>query len=75
MKTYPLECTDLVKRARAAFRAGRTLMEGFRLDQLEAVVQMLQEHECDFVDVLRRDLHKVGSDPQYSCQTVIKMLT
>lgn len=60
MKTYPLECTDLLRRARVAFQAGRTLAESFRLAQLEAVVQMLEEHECDFVDALRRDLHKVG---------------
>ena len=49
----------MLKRARVAFRAGRTLKEGFRLAQLEAVVQMLEEHECDFVDALGRDLHKV----------------
>lgn len=59
MKTYPLECVDVLKRARVAFRARRTLKEGFRLAQLEAVVQMLEEHECDFVDALGRDLHKV----------------
>ncbi len=61
MKTYPLECVDLLKRARVAFQAGRTIKEGFRLSQLEAVVRMLEEHECDFVDALGRDLHKVRS--------------
>lgn len=59
LKTYPLECVDLLRRARVAFQAGRTLKEGFRLAQLEAVVRMLEEHECDFVDALGRDLHKV----------------
>uniref|UniRef100_A0A3Q4MG98 Aldehyde dehydrogenase family 3 member B1-like n=1 Tax=Neolamprologus brichardi TaxID=32507 RepID=A0A3Q4MG98_NEOBR len=49
---------DLLRRARVAFQAGRTLKENFRLAQLEAVVQMLEEHECDFVDALGRDLHK-----------------
>ncbi|XP_039658243.1 aldehyde dehydrogenase family 3 member B1 isoform X1 [Perca fluviatilis] len=58
LKTYPLECVDLLKRSRVAFQAGRTLKEGFRLAQLEAVVQMLEEHECGFVDALGRDLHK-----------------
>ncbi|XP_028270541.1 aldehyde dehydrogenase family 3 member B1 isoform X2 [Parambassis ranga] len=58
LKTYPLECVDLLKRARAAFKAGRTLKENFRLTQLDAVVRMLEEHECDFVDALGRDLHK-----------------
>lgn len=59
MKTYPVECKDLIKRARTAFQTGRTLAESFRLAQLEAVVQMLEEHQCDFVDALGRDLHKV----------------
>ncbi|XP_062418336.1 aldehyde dehydrogenase family 3 member B1 isoform X1 [Pungitius pungitius] len=58
LKTDPLECVDLLSRARVAFRAGRTMMEVFRLAQLEAVVRMLEEHECDFVDALGRDLHK-----------------
>lgn len=59
LKTYPVECKDLIKRARTAFQAGRTLAESFRLAQLEAVVQMLEEHQCDLVDALGRDLHKV----------------
>ncbi|XP_044052814.1 aldehyde dehydrogenase family 3 member B1 isoform X2 [Siniperca chuatsi] len=58
LKTYPLEFVDLLRRARVAFQAGRTLTEGFRLAQLEVVVRMLEEHECDFVDALGRDLHK-----------------
>lgn len=59
MKTYPLECVHLLRRARVAFQAGRTLKEGFRLAQLEALVRLLEEHECDFVEALGRDLHKV----------------
>uniref|UniRef100_A0A8C2X2E8 Aldehyde dehydrogenase n=1 Tax=Cyclopterus lumpus TaxID=8103 RepID=A0A8C2X2E8_CYCLU len=51
-------CVDLLRRARVAFQAGRTIKEVFRLAQLEAVVRMLEEHECDFVDALGRDLHK-----------------
>ncbi|CAB1453386.1 unnamed protein product [Pleuronectes platessa] len=58
LKTYPLECVALLRRARVAFQAGRSLKENFRLAQLEAVVQMLEEHECDFVEALGRDLHK-----------------
>uniref|UniRef100_UPI0037E95361 aldehyde dehydrogenase family 3 member B1 n=1 Tax=Semicossyphus pulcher TaxID=241346 RepID=UPI0037E95361 len=58
LKTYPLECVDLLKRSRVAFQAGRTLKESFRLAQLEALVRMLQDHESDFVDALGRDLHK-----------------
>lgn len=59
LKTYPVECKDLIKRARTAFQTGHTLAESFRLSQLEAMVQMLEEHQCDFVDALGRDLHKV----------------
>lgn len=69
LKTYPVECKDLITRARAAFRTGRTLTESFRLAQLEAMVQMLEEHQCDFVDALGRDLHKVrigGGGEQFS---------
>ncbi|KAM4616356.1 aldehyde dehydrogenase family 3 member B1 [Polymixia lowei] len=58
LKTYHSECVGLLKRARAAFQAGRTAKENFRLAQLEAIVRMLVEHEGDFVDALGRDLHK-----------------
>lgn len=57
---------DLLRRARVAFQNGRTLKEVFRLTQLEAVVRFLEEHECDFVEALARDLHKVrGTYMQY----------
>ncbi|XP_074527502.1 aldehyde dehydrogenase family 3 member B1 [Halichoeres trimaculatus] len=58
LKTCPLECVDLLKRSRVAFQAGRTLKESFRLAQLEALVRMLEDNECDFVDALARDLQK-----------------
>ncbi|KAK5871434.1 hypothetical protein PBY51_004317 [Eleginops maclovinus] len=58
LKAYPLECVDLLKRARVTFQAGRSLKESYRVAQLEAVVRMLEEHECDFVDALGKDLHK-----------------
>uniref|UniRef100_A0A672JGV9 Aldehyde dehydrogenase n=1 Tax=Salarias fasciatus TaxID=181472 RepID=A0A672JGV9_SALFA len=65
----PPECLNLLRRARLAFRAGRTLKESFRQFQLDAVVRMLEEHECDFVDALGRDLHK----PRF--ETVVAELT
>uniref|UniRef100_A0A8C2Z0X8 Aldehyde dehydrogenase n=1 Tax=Cyclopterus lumpus TaxID=8103 RepID=A0A8C2Z0X8_CYCLU len=68
----PLECVDLLRRARVAFQAGRTIKEVFRLAQLEAVVRMLEEHECDFVDALGRDLHKVRGEPRF--ETVVSEL-
>ncbi|XP_034026128.1 aldehyde dehydrogenase family 3 member B2 isoform X2 [Thalassophryne amazonica] len=43
MKTYPLECEDLLKRARAAFHSRRTMEESFRLAQLEALSTTLDE--------------------------------
>ncbi|KAK5932763.1 hypothetical protein CgunFtcFv8_004441 [Champsocephalus gunnari] len=58
LKTYPLQCEGLLRRARVTFQAGHTLKESFRVAQLEAVVQMLEEHESDFVDALGKDLHK-----------------
>ncbi|KAJ3603859.1 hypothetical protein NHX12_028600 [Muraenolepis orangiensis] len=57
LKTFPLECVELLQRARATFRSGRTAQEAFRLAQLEALLRMLGEHECDFVEALGRDLH------------------
>lgn len=62
MKTYPLEYEGLLRRARVTFQAGHTLKESFRVAQLEAVVQMLEEHESDFVDALGKDLHKVRGE-------------
>ncbi|XDV21239.1 hypothetical protein PO909_026373 [Leuciscus waleckii] len=58
LKSGAAACAEVLKRARAAFRAGRTAQDSFRLAQLEALVRMLMEHECDFVDALGRDLHK-----------------
>uniref|UniRef100_A0AAY4BXZ3 Aldehyde dehydrogenase domain-containing protein n=1 Tax=Denticeps clupeoides TaxID=299321 RepID=A0AAY4BXZ3_9TELE len=50
---------EVLRRARDAFKAGRTAEHGFRLAQLDALVRLVVEHECDFVDALGRDLHKV----------------
>ncbi|XP_029296617.1 LOW QUALITY PROTEIN: aldehyde dehydrogenase family 3 member B1 [Cottoperca gobio] len=72
LKTYPLKCEDLLRRARSAFKAGRTLKESFRLTQLEAVVRMLEEHECDFVDALGRDLHKPSFETVVSELILVK---
>ncbi|KAM9810645.1 aldehyde dehydrogenase family 3 member B1 [Neosynchiropus ocellatus] len=58
LKMYPLQCEDLLKRARGSFQTGRTTKESFRQAQLEALVRMVEEHECDFVEALGRDLHK-----------------
>lgn len=70
VKTYPVECGDLLRRARVAFQAGRTFKESFRLAQLQAVMQMLEEHEGDFVDALGRDLHKVSVYVSCDCSSL-----
>ncbi|CAB1319441.1 unnamed protein product [Coregonus sp. 'balchen'] len=72
MKTRLLECVELLKRARAAFQAGRAFDESFRQAQLEALVRMLVEHECDFVDSLGRDLHKPRFETVVSELTLVK---
>lgn len=50
---------DLLRRARVAFQTGHTLKENFRLAQLGNLLLMLEEHDCEFVDALGKDLHKV----------------
>uniref|UniRef100_A0AAY4BXB2 Aldehyde dehydrogenase n=1 Tax=Denticeps clupeoides TaxID=299321 RepID=A0AAY4BXB2_9TELE len=58
VKGSPVESAEVLRRARDAFKAGRTAEHGFRLAQLDALVRLVVEHECDFVDALGRDLHK-----------------
>ncbi|XP_017539680.2 aldehyde dehydrogenase family 3 member B1 isoform X3 [Pygocentrus nattereri] len=65
-------CLDVLKRARAAFRAGRMAPESFRLAQLEALERMLMEHESDFVDALDRDLRKPRFETVMSELMVVK---
>ncbi|XP_063050450.1 aldehyde dehydrogenase family 3 member B1-like [Engraulis encrasicolus] len=52
------ECADMLKRARTAFRAGRTTSESFRLAQLDALIRLVFNHESEFADALGKDLHK-----------------
>ncbi|KAL4646671.1 aldehyde dehydrogenase family 3 member B1-like [Arapaima gigas] len=72
VKSCPAACADLLKRARAAFRAGRTSKESFRHVQLEALIRLLADHECDFVDTLSRDLHKPRFETVMSELVVVK---
>ncbi|XP_008333781.1 aldehyde dehydrogenase family 3 member B1 [Cynoglossus semilaevis] len=58
LKIYTLDCVDLLRRARVAFQTGHTLKENFRLAQLGNLLLMLEEHDCEFVDALGKDLHK-----------------
>ncbi|XP_018604672.1 aldehyde dehydrogenase family 3 member B1 isoform X1 [Scleropages formosus] len=65
-------CEKLLQRARGAFRMGRTLTESFRRTQLDALVRMLVDHECDFVDALSRDLRKPRFETVMSELVVVK---
>lgn len=51
--------SDVVKRARAAFNSGLTRPLQFRIQQLEALARMTQEHQQDITEALAADLHKV----------------
>ena len=50
---------QVVKRARDAFRAGKTRPIAQRKKLLEDLLRMITEKEQDIVDAMRRDLHKV----------------
>ncbi|KAK7172775.1 hypothetical protein R3I93_002791 [Phoxinus phoxinus] len=72
LKSGAAACSEVLKRARAAFRAGRTAQDSFRLAQLEALVRMLMDHECDFVDALGRDVHKPRFETVMSELMIVK---
>lgn len=50
-----------VQRLRQAFRSGRSRPLQFRLQQLEALRRMVQEHEKDILAAIGADLCKVGA--------------
>lgn len=50
---------QVVGRARAAFNSGRSRALEFRMQQLKALKQMVQEKEKDILAAIRADLHKV----------------
>ncbi|XP_056313489.1 aldehyde dehydrogenase family 3 member B1 [Danio aesculapii] len=72
VKTGVSVCSEVLRRARAAFSAGRTAQDTFRMAQLEALVRMLMDHECDFVDALGRDVHKPRFETVMSELLVVK---
>ncbi|NXF78293.1 AL3A2 dehydrogenase, partial [Sclerurus mexicanus] len=51
---------EVVGRARAAFRSGRSRSLEFRIQQLKALERMVQEKEKEILAALHADLHKGG---------------
>ncbi|KAF2984122.1 hypothetical protein EK904_010477 [Melospiza melodia maxima] len=50
---------QVVGRARAAFRSGRSRPLEFRIQQLKALERMVQEKEKEILAALKADLNKV----------------
>ncbi|KAM3940870.1 aldehyde dehydrogenase family 3 member B1-like [Leptodactylus fuscus] len=49
---------EILKKSREAFLSGKTKSCPFRLEQLQAMVNLLEQHEMDFVGALEKDMHK-----------------
>lgn len=67
---------QVVGRARAAFNSGRSRALEFRMQQLKALKQMVQEKEKDILAAIRADLHKVwvgGGSPISHAQAVVSL--
>ncbi|NWS46261.1 AL3A2 dehydrogenase, partial [Probosciger aterrimus] len=63
---------QVVGRARAAFNSGRSRTLEFRMQQLKALKQMVQEKEKDILAAIRADLHK--SEPNAYCHEILGLL-
>lgn len=51
-------CEEILKKSKEAFSSGKTKSYSFRLQQLQAMVNMLERHETEFVGALQKDMHK-----------------
>uniref|UniRef100_A0A8C5LS36 Aldehyde dehydrogenase n=1 Tax=Leptobrachium leishanense TaxID=445787 RepID=A0A8C5LS36_9ANUR len=51
-------CEEVLTKVRDAFSSGKTKPYSFRLLQLNAILQMLEEHEADFIEALNKDMHR-----------------
>lgn len=54
-------CEETLKKTREAFSSGKTKTFSFRIQQLQAILQMLDQHEKEIVTALEKDMHKVSS--------------
>lgn len=72
---------QVVQRLRAAFQSGRSRPLRFRLQQLEALKRMMQEHEKDLLAAIGADLCKVcgpwgaGAGPRSSVPSTFAYAT
>ncbi|XP_029475939.1 aldehyde dehydrogenase family 3 member B1-like [Rhinatrema bivittatum] len=65
-------CDEILKRAQGVFLAGKPKPFKFRIAQLEAIVQMLENDESLFVEALENDLHKPRFETLLSEITTVK---
>uniref|UniRef100_A0A452GL80 Uncharacterized protein n=1 Tax=Gopherus agassizii TaxID=38772 RepID=A0A452GL80_9SAUR len=63
-----LQQQQVVARAGAAFRSGRSRPLGFRLRQLRALERLVTEKEAEIAAALQADLHKMLQEVQEPCQ-------
>ncbi|XP_077317173.1 aldehyde dehydrogenase family 3 member B1-like isoform X1 [Lithobates pipiens] len=62
-------CEETLKKSREAFSSGKTKTFSFRIQQLQAILQMLDQHEKEIVTALEEDMHK----PRF--ETVLSEIT
>ncbi|MEE6512654.1 hypothetical protein FKM82_019767 [Ascaphus truei] len=63
---------DVLRKSREAFSSGKTRPYAFRVSQLEAIFQMLEEHEMEFVEALEKDMHRPKFETVLSDITTVK---
>ncbi|NP_001016129.1 aldehyde dehydrogenase 3 family member B1 [Xenopus tropicalis] len=54
----PSLCEDALRKCREAFSSGKTRPCSFRSLQLEAILNMLDKHEEEFIGALEQDMHR-----------------
>ncbi|XP_018416036.1 PREDICTED: aldehyde dehydrogenase family 3 member B1-like [Nanorana parkeri] len=62
-------CEETLKKSREAFASGTTKTCSFRIQQLQAILEMLDRHEKEFITALEEDMHK----PRF--ETVLSEIT
>ncbi|KAM8960284.1 aldehyde dehydrogenase family 3 member B1-like [Pelodytes ibericus] len=65
-------CDEVLRRSRDAFDSGKTKPYLFRLLQLEAILHMLESHEVEFVEALKKDMHRPRFETILSELTTVK---
>ncbi|XP_068127580.1 aldehyde dehydrogenase family 3 member B1-like [Hyperolius riggenbachi] len=63
---------ETLKKTREAFSSGKTKPYSFRIQQLQAILQMLESHEEEFVMALEKDMHKPRFETVLSEITMVK---